>query len=137
MKGRPARGRKTKSRSKAAKATRGRSSKSKKATKSRKRKAAAKRKTGRKASARATKKTSRKTASRRAGRTRQREEVFGEGNYTASREFRRDQTGFVQRNKDRIPELGQEARAALEGSEGNELRQAEETARSHSFGDED
>lgn len=136
MRGRPAKKRKTKSRSKAAKATRGRISKSKKATKSRKTKAAAKRKTGRKASARATKKTSRKTTSRSAGRGRQRKEVFGEDNYTASREFRRDQTGFVRRNRDRLPEMGEEAAAALDGSEGNELRQAEDTARSHSFGNE-
>lgn len=63
--------------------------------------------------------------------------VFGEGNYTASREFRRDQTQFVRRNRDKIPEMGQRAATALEGEEGSELKQAEENARSHAAGEED
>src|SRR5437016_3289553 len=136
MRGRPSTGRKTKSRAKAAKSARGRSSKSKKASKSRKTtKTAEKRKTSRKQPARATKKTSRKMSAR-APRGRQRAEVFGEGNYTASREFRRGQAGFARRNKRPIPETGEQAAEALEGSEGNASRQAEEPARAHSAGEE-
>jgi phage protein D len=142
MRGRPAKGRKTKrkakSGTKAAKSSRTRSTKSKKASKSRKTsKAAAKRTTGRKRTAPARKKASRKTTAQRSARGRRREDVLGEGNYTASREFRRDQTQFVMRNEDNIPEMGQQAARALDGSEGNELRKAEESARSHSAGDKD
>jgi hypothetical protein len=42
----------------------------------------------------------------------------------------------VRRNKDKIPEMGQRAATALEGDEGNELREAEESARSHAAGEE-
>jgi len=144
MKGRPTRGRKAKTRTKAAKSARGKSSRSKKASKTRKAsksrktsKGAAKRKTGRKVSARAPKSASAKKGSRSSGRGRARKEILGEGNYTASREFRRQETGFVRRNRGRIPQLGEQAAKALEGDEGNELRQAEETARARSAGDED
>jgi hypothetical protein len=142
MRGRPAKGRKTKSkaksRTKAAKSARARSTKSKKASKSRKTsKAAAKRTTGHKRTAPARKKASRKATAQRPARLRRREDVLGEGNYTASREFRRGQTQFVRRNKDKIPEMGQQAANALEGTEGDELRQAEESARSHAAGGED
>jgi len=61
-----------------------------------------------------------------------RKEVLGEGNYTASRNFRKSETAFVQRNKRRIPKLGKEAQAALEGPEGKDLLAAEAEARSHS-----
>jgi len=136
MKGRPTKGHKAKSktrnRSKAAKATRARSSKSKKTSKASKaRQAAPRRKVTRKLARRSTKATS-KTG----GRSRVRQDVFGEGNYTASREFRQEQTGFVRRNKNRIPEMGEDAAKALEGREGNELRQAEESARAHSVGED-
>jgi hypothetical protein len=100
-------------------------------------KVAAKRKTGRKRSAPARKKTGRQTTARGRTPARARKEVFGEGNYTASREFRSEQTGFVRRNKNRIPQMGEEAAKALDSSEGEDLRQAEDTARSHSAGDED
>ncbi|HEX3430836.1 MAG TPA: hypothetical protein VHT03_08115 [Rhizomicrobium sp.] len=133
MPGRSTKGRKAKSRTKAAKVTRGRSSKSKK-SKTRKTTKAAKRKTGRKQTARGTSKTSGKSGSRASSRSRQRENVLGES--TASREFRRDQTGFVRRNRGRVPQRGERA-GALEGSEGNELRTADEIAHAHSAGDED
>jgi tRNA/tmRNA/rRNA uracil-C5-methylase (TrmA/RlmC/RlmD family) len=58
-------------------------------------------------------------------------DVIGEGNYTASRKFDKDQTAFVQRNKPMISKLGKEAETALDGPQGNELRQAEDEARSH------
>lgn len=137
MRGRPTQGRKSKKRTKAAKATPGRSAKSKKTSKSRAAsKAAAKRKTRRKQAVPARKKAASRS-SVRSGRGRERKQVFGEGNYTASREFRREQSGFVSRNRNRIPQMGEEAAEALDGSEGNELRRAEDTARSHSAVDED
>jgi hypothetical protein len=149
MRGRPVKGRKAKSRTKAAKTTRGRSSKSKKAPKKKapKKKASKSRKTSkavakrtttaRKRAAPARKKAGRKTGSRTSGRGRVRKEVLGEGNYTAAREFRREQTQFVRRTKGKIPEMGEQAAAALEGGEGTELlREAEESARSHSAGED-
>jgi hypothetical protein len=56
----------------------------------------------------------------------------GEGDYQASRTFLKDQSGFVKANKARIPELGKEAERALEGPEGDALRQAEATAAARS-----
>jgi hypothetical protein len=62
---------------------------------------------------------------------RKKKQIVGEGDYEASRAFLKDQTGFVKENKARIPALGQEARAALEGSEGPALLAAEAEARGH------
>jgi len=80
------------------------------------------------------------TAKTRAKPSRRRptSDVPGEGNYTASRRFRRGQTEFVRRNRDKIPSLGEEAEAALEGEEGATLERAEERARArgHSPGEE-
>lgn len=53
-------------------------------------------------------------------------DVIGEGNYTASRNFRKKEEAFVAANKTRIPALGKQAEAALDGPEGDELRRAEE-----------
>jgi hypothetical protein len=72
-----------------------------------------------------------KRTTNRAART-TRKEILGEGNYTASREFRDQQTEFVRRNRGRIEQLGEEAEAALEGDEREELEEAEDEARSHS-----
>ena len=69
-------------------------------------------------------------AGRRASHTSKNHDVFGEGNYTASREFICDQTNFVKRNRQEIPKLGQEAGEALDGPEGGELREAEQKASS-------
>jgi hypothetical protein len=89
----------------------------------------------------AKKATPRKTTARKTARRSPQvagKEVFGEGNYTASREFRREQTGFVRRNRNRIPELGEKAEQALEGPEGRDLEAAEDNARAHSHSpDED
>ena len=52
----------------------------------------------------------------------------GEGDYAASRAFDKDQTGFVAKNKAKIPAMGKEAEAALDGPEGAGLRDAEATA---------
>ncbi len=61
-------------------------------------------------------------------------QIVGEGDYAASRAFLKDPSGFVQKNKSKIPALGKQARAALEGSEGTLLLAAEAEARSHSKG---
>jgi hypothetical protein len=58
-------------------------------------------------------------------------QVEGEGSYTASRHFRTAQTDFVRRNRSNIGNMGKEAEAALEGPQGDELRAAEDEARSH------
>ena len=54
--------------------------------------------------------------------------VVGEGDYVASRKFDTDQAGFVKKNKARIPALGKAAEAALDGPEGDSLRDAEAQA---------
>lgn len=58
-------------------------------------------------------------------------EVLGEGNYSASRRFRKEQTSFVKRNKAKIASMGEAAETALEGPEGDTLRAAEQEAASH------
>jgi hypothetical protein len=85
---------------------------------------------GKKAAKKSTAKRARKPAARKPKPARK--EVLGEGNYTASRNFRKGETAFVRRNKNRIPKLGKEAEAALEGPEGKDLLAAEEEARGHS-----
>jgi len=55
-------------------------------------------------------------------------QTVGEGNYEASRAFDKDQANFVKRNKDKIPAMAKAAEAALEGPEGDSLREAEATA---------
>ncbi len=55
-------------------------------------------------------------------------QIVGEGDYAATRKFDADQVGFVKRNKAKIPELGKAAEAALEGPEGDSLRDAEAAA---------
>lgn len=94
-----------------------------------KRSAAAK-KTGRKAapSARSARKVVRKTRARK--------EVYGEGNYTATRNFDKAERAFVERNKSRIPAMAKDAEKALEGPQGNELREAEAEAASRGREDE-
>jgi hypothetical protein len=52
-------------------------------------------------------------------------QIVGEGNYAASRAFLKDQAGFVKKNRARIPAMGKAAEKALEGPEGDALRQAE------------
>ena len=88
-------------------------------------KSTAKKSTARKSGAR---KVTAKRATKRTPRT-SRKEVFGEGNYTASREFRGQQTKFVRRNDDKVESLGEEAEAAVEADEGTELEADEEEAR--------
>ncbi len=58
-------------------------------------------------------------------------QIVGEGDYQASRTFLKDQSSFVKKNKSAIPAMGREASRALEGPEGDALRQAETEAASH------
>jgi hypothetical protein len=55
-------------------------------------------------------------------------QIVGEGDYAATRKFDKDQASFVEKNKAAIPALGKEAEAALDGPEGDELRDAEAAA---------
>jgi outer membrane biosynthesis protein TonB len=58
--------------------------------------------------------------------------TIGEGDYAASRSFLKDQSGFVAKNKAKIPAMGKAAEAALDGPQGDELRDAEATAAARS-----
>ena len=58
--------------------------------------------------------------------------IIGEGDYQASRSFLKDQSGFVAKNKAKIPAMGKAAEAALEGPQGDALREAEATAAARS-----
>ena len=58
--------------------------------------------------------------------------IVGEGDYAASRTFLKDQSGFVAKNKAKIRSLGKVAEAALDGPEGDALREAEATAAARS-----
>jgi len=58
--------------------------------------------------------------------------TVGEGDYAASRAFLKDQSGFVAKNKAKIPAMGKAAEAALNGPDGAALRDAEATAAARS-----
>jgi hypothetical protein len=92
-------------------------------------KAAAKR--GARKSAKTAKKSV-KTAAKKAPTRTAKRKTKGEGDYAASRAFLKDQAGFVEKNKDRIPAMGKEAEKALDGPEGAGLRDAEATAAARS-----
>jgi len=53
--------------------------------------------------------------------------IEGEGSYTASADYQKSVRGFVDKNKSRIKGWAEDAEKALDGSEGEELRRAEET----------
>jgi len=59
---------------------------------------------------------------------------FGEGNYKATRRFRKSEEAFVNANRSRIASMGKAAEDALEGPEGEALRAAETKAASHAAG---
>jgi len=63
-----------------------------------------------------------------AKKTKKKKQIVGEGDYQASRTFLKDQSGFVKKNKAKIPAMGKEAEAALEGPQGDMLRDAEAAA---------
>jgi len=146
MRGRPgtrrgSKGAKKSTRNKATRAKTGRSA-------IRKVKAPAKKKAARKAAATparkkstakksGVKKTSAKRITKRTPRS-SKKEVFGEGNYSASRDLRDRETDFVRRNRNKIESPGKEADMVLEGDEGEKTEELDEEARSrsHSPGDE-
>ncbi len=59
-------------------------------------------------------------------------QAVGEGDYAASKSFLKDQSSFVAKNKAKIPAMGKAAEKALEGPEGDGLREAEATAAARS-----
>lgn len=60
-----------------------------------------------------------------------RKEQLGEGNYTAGREFNRDQGDFIENNPQRIKDKAREAAEAVDGPEADDLERAEAEGRSH------
>lgn len=56
----------------------------------------------------------------------------GEGDYQASRNFLKDQGDFVKKHQSEIPAMGKAAEAALDGPEGDSLREAEARAEGRS-----
>jgi hypothetical protein len=115
-----------------------------KAKKAVKRKAAKKpvRAASRKAPARKAKKKSVKAAKRKApakkkavkkaARRAPKKKQIGEGDYQASRNFLKDQGDFVKKHQAEIPAMGKAAEAALDGPEGDSLREAEARAEGRS-----
>jgi hypothetical protein len=59
-------------------------------------------------------------------------QMVGEGDYAASKNFLKDQSSFVAKNKAKIAGLGKAAEKALDGPEGDGLREAEATAAARS-----
>ncbi|MBA2589908.1 MAG: hypothetical protein H0U98_14940 [Alphaproteobacteria bacterium] len=59
-------------------------------------------------------------------------QIVGEGDYAASAKFDKDQASFVAKNKAAIPAMGKDAEKALDGPEGDALREAEATAAARS-----
>lgn len=56
--------------------------------------------------------------------------VQGEGDYASARVYRKDIESFIDRNKERIPDMAKKAEDSLEGPEGAELERAEENGKS-------
>ena len=83
-------------------------------------------------SKKAAKKTTKKTKKAAAKAPAPKKKNIGEGDYAASKSFLKDQSSFVKKNKAKIPALGKEAEKALEGPEGQELRDAEAAAMARS-----
>ena len=58
--------------------------------------------------------------------------TIGEGDYAASRSFLKDQSNFVEKNRADIPAMGKDAERAMDGPQGDMLRDAEATAAARS-----
>lgn len=110
---------------KAAKKTKATAKKSRKASKKAAKKPAKKAKKSVKAAAK-------KAPAKKAKKAPAKKKIIGEGDYQASRAFLKDQSGFVAKNKAKIPALGKAAEAALDGPQGDALRDAEATAAARS-----
>ena len=108
--------------------------KTKKATGASARAGATKKKTktvakkAKKKSKKVVKAAAKKAPARKAKKTAKKKQIVGEGDYAATRKFDTDQAGFVARNKAKIADMGKAAEKALEGPEGDSLRDAEATA---------
>lgn len=57
------------------------------------------------------------------------DKVQGEGNYEAARQYREDVEEFVEENRDQIESKAREAAEALDGSESEALKKAEQEGR--------
>lgn len=55
-------------------------------------------------------------------------QIVGEGDYAATRAFDKAEAAFVKKNKANIPAMGKAAEAALDGPQGDMLRDAEAAA---------
>jgi len=98
-------------------------------------KASAKKSKAKKAARRAARKPARKRATKAAASrapAKKKKQTVGEGDYAASRSFLKDEASFVARHKASIPSMGRAAEKALEGPEGDALREAEATAAARS-----
>ena len=98
----------------------------KKAVKKSAKKAATKKAPARKAAAKKAVKAKKKVPARK------KKQIVGEGDYAATRAFDADQAAFVKKNKAKIPALAKAAEAALDGPEGDALREAEVPAAARS-----
>jgi hypothetical protein len=107
--------------------------KAKKASAKKAKRPAAK-KAGKAAKKKVVKAAARKAAPKKTARkaVKKKKQIVGEGDYAATRKFDRDEANFVARNKARIPALGKAAEAALDGPDGDALREAEASAAGHS-----
>jgi hypothetical protein len=79
------------------------------------------------------KKAVKKTAKRATKKASSNREI-GEGNYKASQNFRKSEETFIARNRSKLPKLGKEAEAALDGPEGKDLMAAEAESRARGDG---
>jgi hypothetical protein len=60
--------------------------------------------------------------------------IEGEGNYTAARDYDRDQKRFAESGK--VEKAARDAAQAVQGPEGDRLRQAEQAGKSHAKGED-
>ena len=95
-------------------------------------KKATKKKTGAAPARSKPRKAAKKTPARKKAPARKKKQIVGEGDYEASRAFLKDQAGFVRKNKASIPAMGRQAEAALDGPEGDALREAEAAGQARS-----
>ena len=64
----------------------------------------------------------------------QTKQVQGEGDYAAAQHYDDKTREFVKQHKAEIPGMAKDAEAALDGSEGDSLRQAEEAGKAKAKG---
>jgi len=117
--------------SKKAKKTKARGARAAAASRGKSRKTKAKKSKARKPKRAAAKAPKPKAKAKKAA-PKKKQAMVGEGDYQASRSFLKDQADFVKRHSSEIPGMGRDAEAALEGPQGDQLRAAEDEARSHS-----